>query len=114
MVKISYRAMYLDDDGFPMVPDMPLFLKALELYIKSNVFTMLFDMQKIPQAVLQHTEQDYAWTVGQLQTQMNTPNVAEMENITNMFNQLIPGTHEYRNGFLHLGDHVNLPNKRRW
>lgn len=44
---------------------------------------------------------------------MSTPNIAEMENITNMFNQLIPSTHEYRDGFVHLGDHINLPNGRR-
>lgn len=112
LVKVAYRAMYLDDEGFPMIPDMPLFQKALELYIKSNVFTVKFDLGKVNQNVLQHTEQEYCWAVAQLQSQMNTPNVAEMENITNMFNQLIPGTHEYKDGFVHLGDHINLPNRR--
>lgn len=106
--------MYLDENGFPMIPDVPLFQKALELYIKQNVFSMLFDLQKVSQAVLQHTEQEYCWTVGQLQSQMTSPNIAEMENITNIFNQLIPSTHEYRNGFVHLGDHVNLPNRKDW
>lgn len=106
--------MYLDDEGFPMIPDMPLFQKALELYIKTECLTVLFDMDKISGNVLQHTEQEYCWTVAQLQSQMNTPNIAEMENITNMFNQLIPSTHEYMNGFVHLGDHINLPNKRRY
>lgn len=46
-VKVAYKAMYLDDDGFPMIPDMPLFQKALELYIKSNVFAIKFDLGKI-------------------------------------------------------------------
>lgn len=113
IVKVAYRAMYTDDEGFPMIPDMPLFQKALELYIKSNVFSIKFDLGKINQNVLQHTEQEYCWAVSQLTTQMNTPSIAEMENITNMFNQLIPGTHEYRDGFVHLGDHINLPNRRR-
>lgn len=111
-VKVAYRAMYVDDEGFPMIPDMPLFQKALELYIKSNVFAIKFDLGKINQNVLQHTEREYCWAVSQLTTQMNTPNVAEMENITNMFNQLIPSTHEYKDGFVHLGDHINLPNRR--
>ena len=112
IIKVAYKAMYLDDEGFPMIPDMPLFQKALELYIKSNVFTIKFDLGKINQNILQHTEQEYCWTVAQLQSQMNMPNIAEMENITNMFSQLIPGTHEYRNGFVHIGDHINLPNRR--
>lgn len=51
-VKVAYRAMYLDDDGFPMIPDMPLFQKALELYIKTECFTVLFDMDKISGNVL--------------------------------------------------------------
>lgn len=112
-VKVAYRAVYTDDNGFPMIPDVPLFQKALELYIKKQVFTYKFDTGEVSQAVLQHTEQDYGWTAGQLQSRMTTPNLAEMENITNMFNQLIPGLHEYRKGFKNLGDHVDLPNKRR-
>ena len=111
-IKVAYRAVYVDDNGFPMIPDVPLFQKALELYIKAQVFTYKFDTGDVSHAVLQHTEQDYCWTVGQLQSKMTTPNIAEMENITNMFNQLVPSTHEYRNGFMNLGDHVDLPNKR--
>ena len=60
--------MFLDENGFPMIPDMPLFQKALELYIKTEWFTVLFDMDKINGSVLQHTEQDYCWTVAQLQS----------------------------------------------
>ena len=111
-VKVAYRAMHIDDEGFPMIPDLPLFQKALELYIKCKMFTKLFDQQKISQAVLQHTEQEYAWAIGQLNSDMKMPNLAEMENITNMLHQLIPNEHEYRDGFAHLGDHINLRNRR--
>lgn len=110
IVKVAYRAMYIDDDGFPMIPDLPLFQRALELYIKEQVFTVLFDMQKISQAVLKQTKQDYCWAVAQLESRMAIPNLAEMENIKNMFSQLIPNNHEYRDGFVHLGDSIELPN----
>lgn len=110
-IKVAYRAMFIDDDGFPMIPDLPIFQKALELYIKCQEFTILFDQQKIPQNVLQHTEQEYAWAVGQLNSDMNTPNIAEMENITNILHQLIPNEHEYKDGFAHIGDSLSLPNK---
>ena len=112
IVKIAYRAMYLDDNGFPMIPDMPLFIKALKLYIKQEVFGEKFEDGDISGDVYKKVEQDYCWAVSQLTSQMTLPDVAEMENMTNMLNQLVPSMHEYRKGFLHLGDHVNLPNKR--
>jgi hypothetical protein len=44
--------MPLDDEGYPLLPDEPTFLRALELYIKKQWFTILFDMNKISPAVL--------------------------------------------------------------
>jgi len=42
----------IDEEGLPMIPDNPIFLKTLELYIKKEYFTILFDMGKISPAVL--------------------------------------------------------------
>lgn len=46
-VDVSYKAIKVDDEGFPLLPDNPVFLKALELYIKKEEFTVLFDLGKI-------------------------------------------------------------------
>jgi hypothetical protein len=54
-VAISYKSIPVDKDGFPLLIDNPVFLKALELYIKKEVFTVLFDMGKITPPVLQNT-----------------------------------------------------------
>jgi hypothetical protein len=51
-VDISYKALMIDEEGLPMIPDNPIFLKTLELYIKKEYFTILFDMGKISPAVL--------------------------------------------------------------
>lgn len=112
-IKVAYRAIKTDKMGFPMIPDSPLFIEALGLYIKVKVFTYKFDEGKVPQGVLQNAKQDYAWAVGQLNSEMTLPNYDEMEIMTNMFNQLIPSVHLASDGFLHLGDHMNLPNRRR-
>ena len=103
-IVISYYAVKTDCEGFPMIPDLPIFLKALELYIKLQSFTILFDLQKIPQGILQNVQQEYSWAVAQLSSQMVIPSVDEMENITNMLNQQIPSMHEHRNAFIHLGE----------
>ena len=103
-VDISYKAIMLDDDGLPLIPDNSVFLKALELYIKKEWFTILFDMGKISPAVLNNTQQSYAFVAGQCNNEFLIPSVSEMEAITNSWNQLIPRTNEFRNGFKNLGD----------
>lgn len=103
-VDISYKAIMLDDEGLPLIPDNSTFLKALELYIKKEWFTILFDMGKISPAVLNNTQQSYAFVAGQCNNEFLIPSVNEMEAITNSLNQLIPRTNEFRNGFKNLGD----------
>lgn len=103
-VEISYKAIPTDSEGLPLIPDNAIFLKALELYIKKEWFTILFDMGKISPAVLQNTQQEYAFKAGQCNNEFIIPSVSEMESITNMFNQLIPRVNEFNKGFRHLGD----------
>lgn len=103
-IEISYKAIPVDKDGLPMLPDNPVFMKALELYIKKEWFTILFDMGRISPAVLQNTQQEYYFKAGQLNNEFMIPSVAEMESITNILNQLIPRTNEFNKSFRHLGD----------
>lgn len=107
---ISYKAIPVDEDGLPLLIDNPVFLKALESYIKREVFTILFDMGKISPAVLQNTQQSYAWLAGQLQSEFTIPSVSEMESISRMWNTLIQRTGEFDNGFSSLGnkEHIKI------
>lgn len=107
-VDISYKAMAVDNEGLPLLPDEPTFLRALELYIKKQWFTILFDMGSINQAVLQNTQQEYAFAVGACNNTFIIPSVSEMEAIKNMWNQLIPRTNEFRRGFKYLGKQEHL------
>jgi hypothetical protein len=101
---ISYKAIMMDGEGYPLIPDDPVFLNALELFIKKEFFTILFDLGKIAPAVLQNTEQKYAFRVGQCHNRFVMPSVSEMETLTNILNRLIPSTNEFRRGFKSLGD----------
>lgn len=103
-VHISYKSIPVDDEGLPLLVDNPKYLKALELYIKCQVFTTLFDMGKITPQVLNHTEQEYSWAAGQLTEEFNTLSISEMESVTNMLNQLIVRNHEFMNRFDRLGN----------
>lgn len=110
-VTISYKAIPVDSSGIPMLIDNPNFLKALELYIKVQVFTVLFDLGKINNQVLQNTQQSYAMAVAQCEKEFITPSISEMQSITNMWNTLIPRVTDFDHGFVGLGNREYLINK---
>ena len=103
-VIIAYKAIPVDDEGLPLLVNNTKYLKALELYVKCQLFTMLFDEGKITQQVLSHTEQEYGWAAGQLEEEFKTPSVAEMQTITNMLHQIFPRHDEFYNNFETLGN----------
>lgn len=103
-VKIAYKAIPVDDEGYPMLIDNAVFLGALEAYIKKQAFTVLFDTDKIKINVLQNAQQEYAWKVGQCQSEFTMPSISEMEAISRMWTSLIQKTTEFDKGFRHLGD----------
>ena len=103
-VSISYKSIPVDKDGFPLLIDNPVFLKALEAYIKREAFTILFDMGKITPAVLQNTQQQYAWLAGQLQSEFTIPSISEMESIKRSWCTLIQRTSSFNDGFRNNGN----------
>ena len=107
-IELSYQALPLDEEGFPMIPDKSSFIRALELFIKKQWFTILFDLGKISQAVLQNTQQEYAWAVGQCQSDLIRPTIDQMESITNMWNTLIQRTNAHSSSFSTLGSREHL------
>ena len=107
-VCVAYKAIPVDECGYPLLIDNPVFLKTLESYMKREVFTILFDMGKINGNVLQNTQQQYAWLAGQLQSEFTIPSISEMESIKNSWCTFIQRTHEFDHGFSSLGRRENL------
>lgn len=102
-IEVSYKSMLLDEDGFPLIPDNQSFIKALEWYIKREVFTMLFDINRVSAQALTNAEQKYAWYVGQAQSDLVRPTIDQMESIANILTQRINRINEHASGFKYLG-----------
>lgn len=107
-IEIAYEAISVDEEGYPLIPDNSSFTRALELYIKKQCFTVLFDLGKISPQVYNNTCQEYAFAVGQAQNELVKPSVDEMESITNMWHSLIPRMSEHSTGFITEGTRENL------
>lgn len=108
IVTLSYRAIPVDEDGFPMVIDNGTYLDALEGYIKMKVFEVKFDQQKIPAGVFQNAQQQYAASAKLLQSEFTLPSPSEMESIARLWNTMIPKVREFDNGFRNLGNREYL------
>lgn len=103
-IEIAYNAFKTDSEGYPMIPDNSCFINALELYIKKKAFTVLFDTGKISPAVFNQVCQDYAFAVGQAQSDLIRPTIDQMQSITNSLNTLIWRVNEHKSGFKNLGN----------
>lgn len=103
-VEIAYKAIPVDDMGFPLLIDNEAYLNALEAYIKVKVFTVLFDTGKIQAGVLSNAQTEYAWAARQVQQEFIMPSISEMESISRYLNTMIKPVNLFDQGFKHLGD----------
>ena len=109
-IEISYKAMPLDEEGTPLIPDDSVYLRALKAYIKKEWFGVQFDQGKIDPRVIQRADQEYAFYVGQAQARAILPTIDQMENIKNMWNTMIVRSQDHRKGFIHEGSKEHIKN----
>ena len=102
-VEIAYRAFAVDDEGYPLLPDNPSFLRGLENYIKLQWFTVMFDMGKISAQVLQNAQQQYAWAAGDAQSEFSRLDLDKAETLFNSFKTLLPRNNEHWKQFFTNG-----------
>ena len=102
-VRVAYKAMPVDEDGFPLLIDNENYLECLESYIKMKVFTVKFEQGKIAAGVLENAKQEYAWAAGQLQSEMTIPSYSEMESITRYITSILPSVKSFDHSFKNMG-----------
>ena len=107
---LAYRAHKVDADGFPMIPDNGSFPRALELYIQKRYFTILFNSGKVSRDVLQNTQQEYAFYVGQASNDLVRLSIDQMQSFTNMWTSLLQRHHKHADGFTT----INAPEIRNY
>lgn len=101
---INYQAISTDEEGYPTIPDNSSFMRGLEMYIKKQWFTVLFESGKIQYAVLENIQREYAWAVGDCQSEFNRLSLDEAESFYNSWRTLILRDHQYTSGFKESGN----------
>mgnify|MGYP007101891252 CR=1 FL=1 len=102
-IEIAYEAFAVDDEGYPLLPNNASFLRGLEAYIKMKWFEDLFDEGKISQAVMERTDREYYWAVGDAEAEFGRLTLDEAETLFNSFKTMLPRNREHGRGFLTNG-----------
>ena len=89
-IGLHYKALVMDEDGNPMVPDNISLIRAIENYVKLQHFLPKHDLGEIPNHTISRLERDYMWYIGQAENALKMPDVDEMETIRNSLVRFIP------------------------
>lgn len=107
-IELSYQAILIDEEGFPLIPDNSKFTRALEAYIKKQWFTILFDMGKLQAPILQNTQQEYAWAVGACESEFQKMSLDKAESFYNSWRTMIPRRYQHARNYSYNGANQNL------
>lgn len=102
-LEIAYRGFMTDEEGYPLLPDNASFLRGLENYIKLQWFTILYDMGKLSQQVMDSTKQEYAWAAGDAQSEFSRLSIDQAETLFNSFKTMLPRNNEHWKAFFDNG-----------
>jgi hypothetical protein len=109
VVDIVYKGLYLDEDGYPFIPDNTKVVKAVEYFIKYNHFRILADLGKVNENTAAKAEQEYDWYVGAAQTENLMNSLDERQAISNILTNMFINNRDHTTFFENIG----IPEKLR-
>ncbi len=102
-VRLAYRAIPVDEEGYPRIPDDIKFKEAVTAHLKMKIGFIKWMQGKINNNVYQVLERDRDWYIGAAQTRGNTPNPDMMESLKNNWIRLIKKINQQGDGFKSAG-----------
>lgn len=114
-MQMSYKALPVDEDGFPLIPDNVKFIKAVEEYVKCQWYRIQWELGKIPDKVFQKVEQESAWYIGAANTGAQLMTIDQAETFRAAFSRLLLNPTSGRRAFTEFGkqEEFNL-GQRAW
>ena len=102
-ISVAYKAIATDEECYPLIPDNVKLVRAIESYIKYRWFDILNDMDKVSDRKLAKVETEYAFNVGQAQSDLIMPNESEMEALVNSITKILPSRYQFSDRMKYLG-----------
>lgn len=102
-VVISYKAIGLDKDGYPLIPDNEKFKLGLEYYITHRYLEGLWAMGKVTDKVFQYYEQKRHWYLGAANSSLQMPTIDQLESVMNGLTRIIHNDYSHSQFFERFG-----------
>ncbi len=94
-IEISYKAIPLDETGYPLIPDNESYRLGIEYYIIFRFLEPLWTMGKITDKVFDYYRQMSLWYKGQAGSSLMLANMDQLESTMNGLNRLLINNHAY-------------------
>jgi hypothetical protein len=102
-VKLAYKAVPIDDEGYPLVPDDESFMEAIYWYIVLKLQYPEWVSGRIRDVVYYDTRNNWNFHCKQAYGKAMMPNVDKMESLKNQWLQLYPELNSFDSAFSNIG-----------
>jgi len=103
-VQISYRALLVDEEGYPLIPNDQKVIMAIEYYILHRFLEPLWIIGKVTDKAFSYIEQKRHFYMGGASTSMRLAGMDHLESTMNTINRLIINTQAHSNFFKGSGE----------
>ena len=110
-IKISYYAIYCDEDGMPMIPDLESYKEAILWYITKKYYYPKYLKGEINQRMYGDMQNSWNFYRKQAYNEAMSPGIDDLESIKNQWNKLYPELDDHDLFFSTTGDEQNLFNQ---
>jgi len=102
-VCMAYLAIPTDEEGLPLIPEETSYQLAIKKYLTMKIDYIAWRKGELRPDVFQHSEQEWAWYVGQAGNKAKMPNLDQIEAIKNQTMRLLPKINQHETFFRSLG-----------
>lgn len=107
-VIISYKALPLDCDGYPLIPKDVKVRQAIHYYILHQHLSPLYDIGKVSDKAYNRISQEKDWYIGAAQSSSQLAGMDHAESMLNSINRLLINDTASRNFYDTMGIKENL------
>jgi len=112
-IMLSYQAVPVDNEGYPMIPDDESFEEAIYWYINMKLTYPDWKAGRIRDAVYYDAKSSWNYYRKQAYGNAMMPNIDQLEAIKNAWLRLVPEIHEHGNAFTTLNERQIIYNKNK-
>ena len=107
-VQIAYKALPIDEDGFPLIPDNQKAALAIEYYILFRYLGPLYDVGKVTDKAWNRIETAKCWYMPSANSDMKLQSYDHIEGVMNTINRILINSNSQKNFFKEAGKKERL------